>query len=227
MFGPHRNVRASVAGLVLLVLGMAPAGADMTQGKAAVVFVEQASDAASWAPVAALLEAANLKVATVHAPAGSRTALRHHLMSQEGPVVMVASGLGGAVMTEVGTDPKVAALVYVAALAPERVEVKGDEDPGRSQKIFYAVAERGTPIPAALQRFFAARLKAKTIVLDRLETHPREIAGLILEAAGAKPAACGAAEDNGTGACAAPALPRSVAEGCKCTKTPLEDLTAP
>ena len=60
-----------------------------------------------------------------------------------------------------------------------------------------------------------------------MEARPREIAGLILEAAGMKPAACGGADDNGTAACAAPALPRSLADGCKCTKEPLESLTEP
>ena len=223
MFGLRGNLCAIVAGLVL---GIGSARADVPSGTPTVVLVEQATDGARWAPVVALLETLNLKVTTVRAPAGSRVALRHSLMSQEGPVVLVASGLGGAVMTEVGADPKVSALVYVAALVPEVVEGSVARA-ARSRKSFYAVAEQDAQIPAALQRFFAARLKAKTIVLDRVELRPREIAGLILEAAGMKPPACGGAEDDGIAACATPALPRSLAEGCKCTKEPLESLTAP
>jgi pimeloyl-ACP methyl ester carboxylesterase len=213
---------------IALMMSVASAHAETPAPAHKVVLLQgNSTERANWDPVIRLLEAANLAVTTVPAPAGSKVALRRTLTSQEGPVVLVASGLGGAITTEFGADPKISALVYVAALAPEGVQDEAREDPARSKKIFYAIAEQGTPIPLALQRFFAARMKAKTIVLDRAETHPREIAGLILEAAGMKPVACGAAEDNGTAACAAPALPRSLAEGCKCTKTPLEDLTSP
>jgi pimeloyl-ACP methyl ester carboxylesterase len=38
---------------------------------------------------------------------------------QDGPVILVGHSWGGAVITEAGNDPKVAALVYVAAYAPE------------------------------------------------------------------------------------------------------------
>ena len=37
---------------------------------------------------------------------------------QPGPVVLVGHSYGGAVITEAGNDPKVAALVYIAAFAP-------------------------------------------------------------------------------------------------------------
>ena len=36
---------------------------------------------------------------------------------QDGPVILVGHSWGGAVITEAGNDPKVAALVYVAAYA--------------------------------------------------------------------------------------------------------------
>jgi pimeloyl-ACP methyl ester carboxylesterase len=38
---------------------------------------------------------------------------------QDGPVVLVGHSYGGSVITQAGTDPKVAGLVYVAAFAPE------------------------------------------------------------------------------------------------------------
>ena len=41
---------------------------------------------------------------------------------QSEPVVLVGHSYGGAVITEAGNDPKVAALVYVAAFAPDRGE---------------------------------------------------------------------------------------------------------
>ncbi len=42
--------------------------------------------------------------------------------AQNGPVVLVGHSYGGAVITEAGTDPKVAGLVYVAAFAPDKGE---------------------------------------------------------------------------------------------------------
>lgn len=44
------------------------------------------------------------------------------LAQQDGPVVLVGHSYGGAVITEAGTDSKVAALVYVAAFAPDAGE---------------------------------------------------------------------------------------------------------
>jgi pimeloyl-ACP methyl ester carboxylesterase len=41
---------------------------------------------------------------------------------QDGPVVLVGHSYGGAIITEAGNDPKVAALVYVAAFAPDAGE---------------------------------------------------------------------------------------------------------
>ena len=41
------------------------------------------------------------------------------LALEDGPVLLVGHSYGGAVISEVGTDPKVIGLVYLAALAPE------------------------------------------------------------------------------------------------------------
>ncbi len=41
---------------------------------------------------------------------------------QSGPVVLVGHSYGGAVITEAGNHPKVAALVYIAAFAPDTGE---------------------------------------------------------------------------------------------------------
>src|ERR1700722_12011778 len=47
---------------------------------------------------------------------------RHVLALQDGPTVLVAHSWGGTVLSEAGTDPKVTALVYVAARAPDAGE---------------------------------------------------------------------------------------------------------
>ena len=44
------------------------------------------------------------------------------IAAQDGPVILVGHSYGGVVITEVGTDPKVVGLVYVAAFAPDRGE---------------------------------------------------------------------------------------------------------
>jgi pimeloyl-ACP methyl ester carboxylesterase len=44
------------------------------------------------------------------------------LAAQDGPAILVGHSYGGAVITEAGTDPKVAGLVYITAFAPDKGE---------------------------------------------------------------------------------------------------------
>src|SRR6266576_1230297 len=84
------------------------------------------ADGSSWADVIPRLQAAGLKVTAVQNPlttlADSVAATRRALALQDGPTVLVAHSWGGTVISEVGTDPKVTALVYVAARAPDADE---------------------------------------------------------------------------------------------------------
>jgi pimeloyl-ACP methyl ester carboxylesterase len=84
------------------------------------------ADGSSWAEVIPLLQAAGLKVTAVQNPlttlADSDAATRRELAQQDGPTVLVAPSWGGTVISDVGTDPKVTALVYVAARAPDAGE---------------------------------------------------------------------------------------------------------
>jgi pimeloyl-ACP methyl ester carboxylesterase len=84
------------------------------------------ADGSSWAEVIPLLQAAGLKVTSVQNPlttlADSVAATRRALALQDGPTVLVAHSWSGTVISEVGTDPKVSALVYVAARAPDAGE---------------------------------------------------------------------------------------------------------
>jgi pimeloyl-ACP methyl ester carboxylesterase len=109
-------------------------GAQPTQAVAAapakvknVVLVHGAwADGSSWAEVIPRLQAAGLHVTAVQNPLTSLedsvAATRRVLAEQDGPTVLVAHSWGGTVISEVGTDPKVAALVYVAARAPDAGE---------------------------------------------------------------------------------------------------------
>lgn len=52
-------------------------------------------------------------------------ATKRILAAQDGPAILVGHSYGGAVITEAGTDPKVAGLVYIAAFVPDRGESVG------------------------------------------------------------------------------------------------------
>src|ERR1700716_2682115 len=84
------------------------------------------ADGSSWSEVIPLLQAAGLKVTAVQNPLTSLedsvAATRSALALQDGPTVLVAHSWGGTVLSEAGTDPKVTALVYVAARAPDAGE---------------------------------------------------------------------------------------------------------
>ena len=47
---------------------------------------------------------------------------RRAIAAAEGNVILVGHSYGGVVITEAGTDPKVSALVYIAAFAPDQGE---------------------------------------------------------------------------------------------------------
>jgi pimeloyl-ACP methyl ester carboxylesterase len=53
------------------------------------------------------------------------------LATQDGPTILVGHSHGGAVITEAGNHPKVSALVYIAAFAPDKGESVGSliQDP--------------------------------------------------------------------------------------------------
>jgi pimeloyl-ACP methyl ester carboxylesterase len=81
------------------------------------------ADGTSWAKVIPILEARGLHVVAVQNPLTSLSddvnATRRIIALQDGPVILVGHSWGGAVITEVGDDPKVAGLVYVAAYVPD------------------------------------------------------------------------------------------------------------
>ena len=95
-------------------------------------------DGSGWAGVYEILKKDGYNVAIVQNPtislAGDVAATRSVIAEQTGPVVLVGHSYGGAVITEAGNDPKVAALVYIAAFAPDSGESVGtlikDPPPG-------------------------------------------------------------------------------------------------
>lgn len=99
---------------------------------ATVVLVHGAwADASSWRRVIPALQRAGIAVMAVQNPttslAADVAATRQTLEAIDGPVVLVGHSWGGTVITEAGNDPKVKALVYVAAFAPDAGQSTGDQ----------------------------------------------------------------------------------------------------
>jgi len=72
---------------------------------------------------------------------GDAAATRLIIDAQNGRVVLVGHSYGGAVITEAGTDPNVAALVDIAAFAPDK---------GESVSALIADPPPGAPVPPIL-----------------------------------------------------------------------------
>jgi pimeloyl-ACP methyl ester carboxylesterase len=118
---------AVAAGLFVASSSLAHAqGTSPPQAKNVVLVHGAWADGSSWAEVIPRLQAAGLKVTAVQNPLTSLKdsveATRRALAEQDGPTVLVAHSWGGTVISEVGTDPKVTALVYIAARAPDADE---------------------------------------------------------------------------------------------------------
>ena len=86
-------------------------------------------DGSGWKPLYDLLTQDGYHVAVVQNPTlslqGDAAATRMIIDAQDGPCVLVGHSYGGAVISEAGTDPNVAALVYVCGFAPDKDESVG------------------------------------------------------------------------------------------------------
>ena len=80
------------------------------------------ADGSSWSAVIPLLQDAGLHVTAVQNSlstlAQADADARRAIAAQDGPTVLVGHSWSGTIVSDVGDDPKVTALVYVAARAP-------------------------------------------------------------------------------------------------------------
>src|SRR3989440_2290260 len=115
--------------LALMLLG-ASAVAQEKREKTVILVHGAFADGSSWDKVIPLLEARGLKVVAVQNPltslADDAASVKRVIDAQSGPVILVGHSWGGTVITEVGGDDKVAALVFVAAFAPDVGESTAD-----------------------------------------------------------------------------------------------------
>jgi len=135
-------------------------------------------DGAGWRGVYDILKKDGFNVSIVQNPtislAGDVGATKLVIDSQPGPVILVGHSYGGVVITEAGTDPNVAGLVYITAFAPDK---------GESVNTLIANPPPGAPVPpilppkdgylfldkAQFAASFAGDVDAKTAALDALK----------------------------------------------------------
>ena len=132
------------------------------------------ADGSGWRGVRDLLVKDGFNVSIVQQPltglADDVAATQRVLDQQDGPVVLVGHSYGGSIITAAGADPKVKALVYVAALQPEAGEsagqliaskpaVSNDIQPTKDGYLFLAparfAADFAADLPPAQAQFMA------------------------------------------------------------------------
>jgi len=102
-------------------------------------------DGSGWEGVYKLLTKDGYKVSIVQNPttslADDLAFTKRVIAAEQGKVLLVGHSYGGVVITEAGTDPKVAGLVYIAAFAPDK---------GESVSSLIANPPPGAPVPPIL-----------------------------------------------------------------------------
>ena len=133
------------------------------------------ADGSGWRGVYDILVRDGFNVSIVQEPETSFqddvAATRRILALQNGSCILVAHSYGGAVITEAGTDPSVAGLVYVAAHMPDAGENEADDGKRFPSDLSKSGAIKKTADgftyldPAQFHEYFAADLTAEQAAL--------------------------------------------------------------
>lgn len=115
---------ALMAALPIISLAQNAKSQSNLKGVKNIVLVHGAfADGSSWSKVIPLLQSQGYNVVAVQNPltsfADDVVATKRAITQADGPVLLVGHSYGGMVISEAGKDPKVAGLLYVAALVPE------------------------------------------------------------------------------------------------------------
>jgi pimeloyl-ACP methyl ester carboxylesterase len=144
------------------------------------------ADGSGWKGVYDILVKDGYNVSLVQEPETSFqedvAATKSVLAQQNGPCILVAHSYGGAVITEAGTDPAVAGLVYIAAHMPDAGESEADDGKRFPSDLSKSTAVRKTADgftyldPSLFHEYFAADLSgeqaafmARSQVLNKAE----------------------------------------------------------
>jgi pimeloyl-ACP methyl ester carboxylesterase len=118
-----RRVSPPLFIVLLLLSSSAPSAQNQEHHVRNIVLVHGAwADGSGWKGVYDLLVEDGYNLSIVQVPETSFkkdvATTKRTLALQDGPCILVAHSYDGAVITEAGTDPSVAALVYIAAHMP-------------------------------------------------------------------------------------------------------------
>src|SRR3954453_20389776 len=158
--------------IILFLLTCGTLSAQSEKGRVRnIVLVHGAwADGSGWKGVYDILVKDGYNVSIVQEPETSFkedvAATKRILALQNGPCILVAHSYGGAVITEAGTDPSVAGLVYIAAHMPDAGENEADDGKRFPSDLSRSTAIKKTPDgftyldPAQFHEYFAADLPA-------------------------------------------------------------------
>ena len=187
-----RMLSASILGASLLAMSAPPLAKAQSQKPASatiknIVLVHGAwADGSGWKGVYDILTKDGYNVSIVQEPETTFqedvAATKRMIAQQDGPSILVAHSYGGAVITEAGTDPSVAGLVYIAAHMPDAGENESDDGKRFPSDLSKSTAIRKTADgftyldPAQFHEYFAADLPpeqaafmARSQVLNKAE----------------------------------------------------------
>ena len=139
-----KNILAAAA--ASLALATAPAHAGPAAAVKSIVLVHGGFvDGSGWLDVYKTLRKDGYNVTIVQNPTNSLAddvaVTKRAVAAADGKVILVGHSYGGVVVSEAGTDPKVAGLVYIAAFAPDK---------GESVNSLIANPPPGAPVPPIL-----------------------------------------------------------------------------
>lgn len=137
-----------LAAAASLSLGAAPATAQTVPAhpiKNVVLVHGGFVDGSGWMDVYKILKQDGYSVTIVQNPTNSLAddvaVTKRAIAAADGPVILVGHSYGGVIVSEAGTDPKVAGVVYIAAFAPDK---------GESVASLIANPAPGAPVPPIL-----------------------------------------------------------------------------
>jgi pimeloyl-ACP methyl ester carboxylesterase len=144
------NYLPLIASMAVLAAAFTPAAADAAPrdagAKMSIVLVHGGFvDGSGWEGVYKILKKDGFDVTIVQNPtvtlADDVAVTRRAISAAPGAVILVGHSYGGVVISEAGSDPKVAGLVYITAFAPDRGESVGS---------LIANPAPGAPVPPIL-----------------------------------------------------------------------------
>jgi pimeloyl-ACP methyl ester carboxylesterase len=167
-----RGISLSLCIVLLLLTCPALSAQDQEHRVRNIVLVHGAwADGSGWKAVYDILVKDGYNVSIVQEPETSFkddvAATKRTLALQDGPCILVAHSYGGAVITEAGTDPSVAGLVYIAAHMPDAGENEADDGKRFPSDLSESGAIKKTADgftyldPAQFHEYFAADLSAE------------------------------------------------------------------